>query len=179
MTSSTSDHSKLEFRSEKLRFDPTSPVVYERWLKAQYAQAGINYGIYATIFLTGLRHVPAAPIEPAGYDEMAAHNPQAVIFLKRINNYVQAVEQSVTTDQKLFGQMWANMSEDSINRVSRVHPAQDHNVVCQTMDAQALLQRIRISHQGAGALIPALNWDHLLLHPARGQRGSDRFQTSV
>jgi hypothetical protein len=27
------------------------------------------------------------------------------------------------------------------------------------MDAQALLLRIRTSHQGAGARIPALNWD--------------------
>jgi hypothetical protein len=157
--SSTSDHSKLESKLEKLRFDPTSPVFYERWLKAQYAQAGTNYGIYATIFLTGTRHAPTMPETPDGYDEMAAHNPIAVLFLKKINTYANALELSVTTDQKLFGQMWGNMSEDSINRVARVHPVGDHDTICQAMDAQALLLRIRTSHQGAGARIPALNWD--------------------
>ena len=158
-TSSTSDRLKLESKAELLRFNPTSPVVYERWLRAQYAEAGKLYGIYATIFLTGLRHVPMMPIAPEGYDDMEPHNPNAVLFLKRINTYAQAVELSNTTDQKLFGQMWANMSEDSINRVSRVHPVEHHQLILGAMDAQALLQRIRASHQGAGATIPALNWD--------------------
>ena len=63
-TSSTSDRPKLESKAELLRFNPTSPVVYERWLRAQYAEAGKLYGIYATIFLTGLRHVPMMPIAP-------------------------------------------------------------------------------------------------------------------
>ena len=98
-TSSTSDRLKLESKAELLRFNPTSPVVYERWLRAQYAEAGKLYGIYATIFLTGLRHVPMMPIAPEGYDDMDPHNPNVVLFLKRINTYAQAVELSNTTDQ--------------------------------------------------------------------------------
>ena len=69
---STSDHFKLESRSEKLRFDPTSPVVYEKWLRAQYFQADINHGIHATIFLTGIRHVPQQPTTRVGYALMAS-----------------------------------------------------------------------------------------------------------
>ena len=79
---STSDHFKLESRPEKLRFDPTSPVVYEKWLRAQYSQAGINHGIHATIFLTGIRHVPQPPTPPAGYAEMAANDPDAIMFVR-------------------------------------------------------------------------------------------------
>ncbi len=159
MTTTFSDHSKLETKSEKLRFDPTSPVVYERWLKAQYAQAGVLHGIYATIFLTGLRHRPPMPPQPVDYETMNADNLDKVLFLRRISTYANAHELSNTADQKLFGQMWANMSEDSLNRVARVHPVDQHILICTQMDAQALLARIRIAHQGAGATIPSLNWD--------------------
>ena len=83
--------------------------------------------------------------------------------------------------------MWANMSKDSINRVSRVHPTEEHNAICQVMDAQALLTRIRQSHQGAGALIQALNWEassmtSYLTHQEPHKEISDykhRFDASV
>ena len=158
MSTSSTDHSKLESRTELLRYSPTSPIVYERWVKAQYAQAGIKYGIHATLFLTGVRHTPPMPIQPEGYEQMAANNPNAVLFLKRVSAYANAVETASSTDQKLFGQMWANLSEDSINRVSRVHPVDQFVMICTQMDAQALLLRIRQAHQGAGATIPVINW---------------------
>ena len=148
-TSSTSDLFKLEPKPEKLRYNPTSPVVYEKWLKAQYAEAGKLYGIYATISLTGFRHVPPMPITPVGYEGMHPNDPNALLFVKRINTYAQAIELSTTIDQKLFGQMYGNMSEDSINRASRIHPIDQWNLVLGAMDAQALLQRVRASHQGA------------------------------
>ena len=90
---------------------------------------------------------------------MAATEPDAIMFVRQINIFATEHEQARKIDQKLFGQMWANMSEDSINRVSRVHPVEEHHAVCRDMNAQQLLHRIRVSHQGAGALIPALNWD--------------------
>ena len=98
----TSDHSTSGSRPEKLRFDPTSPVVYEKWLRAQYAQAGINHGIHATIFLTGIRHVPAPPVTPEGYAEMHPNDPHALMFIRRINMYATEHEQARKIDQKLF-----------------------------------------------------------------------------
>jgi len=43
------DNPPTEPRTELLRYVPNSPVIYEKWLRALYAKAGKNFGIYATI----------------------------------------------------------------------------------------------------------------------------------
>ena len=176
--SSTSDHSKLESKLEKLRFDPTSPVVYERWLKAQYAQAGTNYGIYATIFLTGTRHAPTMPETPDVYDEMAAHNPIAVLFLKKINTYANALELSVTTSKTVqtnVGQHVRRLNQQSRSSPPRRGSRHDlsSNGCTSTAPEDPYLPPRGRSANSCPELGRSVR--HLLLYPTRGQRRSDRL----
>ena len=153
------DNPQIEPRIELLRYIPNSPVTYEKWLRALYAKAGKNYGIYATIFLTGVRHVPALPTPLTGHGELPRHNPGMILFNRRIENYAKDMTIAETNDQKLFWLMFENMSEDSLNRASRVIPVEDWLAVLRIMNAQELINKTRALHQGAGAAIPALNWD--------------------
>ena len=157
--STTLTTSKLDTKVEYLRYTPGSPITYERWLRFMYALTAKTFGKAASLFLTGVRHAPPMPLLPEGYDEMAAGNPQAIIFQKRLEHYAKAIDLANEVDQKIFGLMWSNMSEDSVNRAARVAPTDQWRQVMSEMDAQSLMTRIRASHQGVGASIPVLNWD--------------------
>ena len=83
------DNPQIEPRIELLRYIPNSPVTYEKWLRALYAKAGKSFGIYATIFLTSVRHVPALPTPPNGHEELPRHNPDMILFHRKIENYAK------------------------------------------------------------------------------------------
>ncbi len=133
------------------------PNELEIWCKALFAYTGKSYGLHATLFHTGLRYVPPIPVPPDGLDTLPRNHPDAVLFNRRIDLYARALEQAETYDQRIFGLIWDNLSEDSINRASRSLPIEDWLQIVTSMNAQALLVRVRASHQGAGASIPALN----------------------
>ena len=80
------DNPQTAPRIELLRYVPNSPVTYERWLRALYANSGKTYGIYASIFLTSLRHIPAIPTPPIGHMEMPKNNPEMILYNRRIEN---------------------------------------------------------------------------------------------
>ena len=106
------DNPQTAPRIELLSYVPNLPVTNEKWLRALYAKARKSFGIYATIFLTSIRHVPAMPTPPDGHEELPRHNPDMILYHRKIENCAEEIIVAETNDQKLFGLLFESMSED-------------------------------------------------------------------